>query len=731
MLLRCCRGWSGRDDIQEKSSHFLFFKTIIPIFALFKSKATNMKKNLKAVVAILLIAAMVIAAGCKKSDNPLEPNNGGNEGGGSTPPVPAEEGMYLGIIGFNELLYQKDISLLNSSTKTAFNTFINGLSMADGTALYYADYTALNELQSFPEPSALKKVALVTFTDGLDNLSTSSNILNPENYGSISDYREGLHNKILYDKVLGKSITAYTIGLRGEDVQNNLTEFRANLNMLASDANNVFEVEDMADALERFGAIAEDLYYAVTTINLKMKLPGGFDDGLVLRFTFDDISDAESSQDYIQCVYKRTPNNGRRLENIDYHGFVNGVESMDAVSQTESGTFHWFEFDGLTHSNGDAISQYDINHVQLWKKQELTWQRESEFTPGSSMEVIENKSSALIMLVLDCTTSLGGDFSTMKSGAVNFVETLCSANGGGTPRYTISVLANPIDGGTVTGGGTFEQGQSCTVSAVANNGYTFVNWTLNDNVVSSNASYTFTVTGNRNLVANFTTNPTYAVTVLANPTDGGLVTGGGNYEQGQSCTVSAVANSGYTFVNWTLNDNVVSSSTSYTFTVADNCNLVAHFSANPTYTVTVSANPNNGGIVAGGGNYEQGQSCTVSAIANEGHVFANWTENGSEVSINTSYSFTVSSNRTLVANFTEMPHYYISVSANPSEGGSVTGGGSYYEGQTCTVRAHANSGFTFANWTENGTSVATSPNYAFPVNKERHLVANFTRSQTR
>ena len=71
------------------------------------------------------------------------------------------------------------------------------------------------------------------------------------------------------------------------------------------------------------------------------------------------------------------------------------------------------------------------------------------------------------------------------------------------PQFTIIVSANPSNGGTVTGSGTYQQGQQCTVTATANNGYTFVNWTENGGVVSTNASYAFTVTGDRSLVANF------------------------------------------------------------------------------------------------------------------------------------------------------------------------------------------------------------------------------------
>ena len=309
---------------------------------------------------------------------------------------------------------------------------------------------------------------------------------------------------------------------------------------------------------------------------------------------------------------------------------------------------------------------------------------------------------------------------------ITYIATI-QITGGGTQTYTINVSANPTNGGTVTGGGSYNQGQQCTVTATANAGYTFTNWTEGGNVVSTNANYNFTVTGNRTLVANFTAMPqNYNITVSANPPLGGTVTGGGNYQQGQSCTVSATANNGYTFTNWTEGGNVVSTNANYSFTVTGNRTLVANFTAIPqNYNISVSANPTNGGTVTGGGTYQQGQSCTVNATANAGYTFTNWTENGNVVSTNAHYTFTVTGNRTLVANFTQQ-NYTISVSADPTLGGTVTGGGAFHYGDNCTVTATANNGYTFTNWTEGGNVVSTNASYSFTVNGNRTLVAHFT-----
>lgn len=74
---------------------------------------------------------------------------------------------------------------------------------------------------------------------------------------------------------------------------------------------------------------------------------------------------------------------------------------------------------------------------------------------------------------------------------------------GDAETYAISVAASPLSGGSAIGQGSYSEGKSVTLTANSNSGYTFVNWTENSAVVSTNSIYTFTATGNRTLVANF------------------------------------------------------------------------------------------------------------------------------------------------------------------------------------------------------------------------------------
>lgn len=72
----------------------------------------------------------------------------------------------------------------------------------------------------------------------------------------------------------------------------------------------------------------------------------------------------------------------------------------------------------------------------------------------------------------------------------------------------------------------------------------------------------------------------------------------------------------------------------------------------------------------------------------------------------------------------------IGASASPAGAGTITGAGSYAIGSTVLLIATSNTGWSFTNWTENGTTVHGQRDYSFTATADRTLVANFVPAYT-
>ncbi|MDD4142389.1 MAG: T9SS type A sorting domain-containing protein, partial [Bacteroidales bacterium] len=215
--------------------------------------------------------------------------------------------------------------------------------------------------------------------------------------------------------------------------------------------------------------------------------------------------------------------------------------------------------------------------------------------------------------------------------------------------FQINASASPSNGGTITGTGTFEAGTTVTLTATANSGYEFTNWTENGSVVSTNATFSFTASEDRTLVANFNI-ISYTIAASANPTEGGTINGAGSYNYGSVVILLTTTNQGYEFANWTENGTVVANTPAYTFTATSNRTLMANFNL-ISYEITAESNPSEGGSISGTGIYNYNETASLTATPNTNYNFLNWTENGTVVSSEATYSFTVTENRALVANF--------------------------------------------------------------------------------
>ena len=164
-------------------------------------------------------------------------------------------------------------------------------------------------------------------------------------------------------------------------------------------------------------------------------------------------------------------------------------------------------------------------------------------------------------------------------------------------------------------------------------------------MVSTNATYTFTVTESATYQAHFELQ-SFTITVEnANP-DWGSVSGGGTFFYGETTEIAATPNIGYVFLMW--DDGNIDNPRS--IVVTENRTYVGNFAVQQCY-ITAEVNPEEAGTAFGGGLWYYGDTISVTVNRNEDWAFLNWTEDGEVVSEEITYTFIATGDRHLVAHF--------------------------------------------------------------------------------
>ncbi len=342
-------------------------------------------------------------------------------------------GMYLGIKRFHRNIDSYDISSLSYQTKDKFINYIDTIQMArqQGTLLYYSVDEALSDLAKFKVPENLKNVSIVTFTDGLDQGSHEWNeSKGGVDYGGVDEnYLNAIHEKINSPIYGGAALTAYSIGILGDDAKADPVKFSMNLESLASSPNYKFEAEDMTKVDSVFKNIAEELTKTTFTQTLSLRM-SGITTGTLIRFTLDlDINDfdylnktAADSKMYIEGVYNfRT----KSLDSVKYYGLTTASADSILYGVKNDNQDIIFTIEGIRTDSGEAIKADEI-FQSVYTPYTSLWTHLEEFTQDNSTIYTTTETSALIMLVLDCSKSLGEEsFASLKSAAKSFVEILC------------------------------------------------------------------------------------------------------------------------------------------------------------------------------------------------------------------------------------------------------------------------------------------------------------------
>ena len=356
-----------------------------------------------------------------------------------------DTGMYMGIIGYNQTLTIKDISYLDSTTVAGFNSFVGDLATRPGRLLYYSVDKALDALFNAPHPDHLQNVAVVTFTGGNDQGS----LMMTDKYDTEAEYAQALKARITEERVYGRPIKAFTVGLLNDNVKD-ANQFRNNLYALSSDSTKAAEVNSVAEANICFQSIADDLVKRNMSETLTLVFPG-VGTGTRIRFTLDEVNDetVNESQVYIEGTFSLKT---RSLTNIIYHGLTSTAGDSVAAS-SEDGMFVSLVFEGIQLDSEERIEKKNIQEW-YWVDGQNEWERSTEFSVDRLPDVESTYSSALVMLLLDCSSVMDENFDELKTAANAFIERMQNYNT--IPgMYTVNGVTFQmvsVDGGTFTMG---------------------------------------------------------------------------------------------------------------------------------------------------------------------------------------------------------------------------------------------------------------------------------------
>ena len=190
----------------------------------------------------------------------------------------------------------------------------------------------------------------------------------------------------------------------------------------------------------------------------------------------------------------------------------------------------------------------------------------------------------------------------------------------GSPDFTLTVLTNDPNLGTVTGSGIYPEGMVVDITATPYGNAIFNGW---DDGNADNPR-SVTVTQDMTLTALFSLPTSYTVRVETPDAMMGSVYGSGTYFVNTVITIGATPNEGYHFTGWDDGN----ADNPRTVTVTGDAVFTASFSENPvpTYTVTVYYEESQG-FVLGAGTYIEGATATLAAIAADGYNFVRWSDN--------------------------------------------------------------------------------------------------------
>ena len=360
--------------------------------------------------------------------------------------------LYVGVVAFNRDVRQMAITSDMEAVKAFINEQTND---KDFTAFAYSVSQGNKQFDAAGLPE-FDNIFMLNFSDGTDN------------YSNMKWGEEGriVNNNFAYDTARYDlssrvGLNSYAIGFGAKEA-----DFREKMKKIVMGSGSYYAAASSSDLQPTFNEIAKSMLASAKNVLLKTN-PGyyvGFYKYFRLSFVAED-----GSTDHIYAQMDGTPTTGYTLS---ISKTDNGYAYFDApakgVVDDETGKVH--------------IPLNNLKFVKDGKDLQYKFTIEVSFDGESYYEDVEEASTAeeiskriAVVLVLDCSTSMGDAFAPMKAAAVDFIKTMekmevddsepniPDPNTGGTQTFTVNGVSFTmvgVEGGTFTMGATSEQGTS-------------------------------------------------------------------------------------------------------------------------------------------------------------------------------------------------------------------------------------------------------------------------------
>ena len=234
--------------------------------------------------------------------------------------------------------------------------------------------------------------------------------------------------------------------------------------------------------------------------------------------------------------------------NLVVHSRLNGIKALNVITNEAS---NFFILPNTLKTNTLGGCSFELSGKELWAYNVGTTAYTSEW---NLYNVTDKANISNEVLYVKNQTSVGIAANWLNVQVVDektaYIYQFCPQVGAAVWKVTRDHIVNATAvNGTVTGAGTYKDNATATLTAIANDGYLFKNWTKNGVVESTENPYSFTVTEDVELVANFD-GPFCELILNTNDEEKGTVSGAGFYNVGQTVTIKATPKAGYKLLYW-------------------------------------------------------------------------------------------------------------------------------------------------------------------------------------